>query len=103
MRESAVGKRRMEGGLWVLVNTRGLQLECARVLHESLLLPVLMYGNETMIWKEEEMSRIRAVHMDNLRGLMGIRKMAKVPNAWIRELCRVTKGLMKVFCNETIV
>ena len=36
------------------------------VLHESLLVPPLMYGSETMIWKER--SRIRAVQMDNLRG-----------------------------------
>ena len=31
-------------------------LECARVLHETLLVPVLMYGSETMIWKEKERS-----------------------------------------------
>ena len=29
-----------------------------------------MYGSETMIWKENERSRIKAVHMDNLRGLL---------------------------------
>ena len=28
----------------VLVNARSWQLECARVLHESLLVSVLMYG-----------------------------------------------------------
>ena len=33
----------------MLVNPRGLQLECARVLHESLLVPVLIYGSETLI------------------------------------------------------
>ena len=32
----------------VLVNARSLQLECARILHESLLVPVLTYGSETM-------------------------------------------------------
>ena len=32
----------------------GLQLECVGVLYESLLLPVFIYGNETIIWKEEE-------------------------------------------------
>ena len=64
-----------------LVNTRSLQLECVRVLHESLLVPVLTYGSETMIWKEKERSRIRAVQMENLRGLMGIRRMNKVLNA----------------------
>ena len=62
------------------------------VLHETLLVPVLMYGSETMLWKEE-ISRIRAVQVDNLRGLLGIRRMDKVPNARIRELCGVTKGV----------
>ena len=31
--------------------------------------------------------------MDNLRGLLGIRRMDRVPNAEIRELCGVKKGL----------
>ena len=42
-------------------NARGLQLECDRVLHETLLVPVLIHGSETMIWKEKERSRIRGV------------------------------------------
>ena len=67
-----------------------MQLECARVLHETLFAPVPMYGNETILWKER--SRIRAVHMDNLRGLLGIRRMDRVQNVRIRELCGVTKG-----------
>ena len=45
-----------------------------------------------MIWREER-SRIRAVQMDNPRGLLGIRRMDKVLNAWIRELCGVMKGV----------
>ena len=31
--------------------------------------------------------------MDNLRGLLGIRRMDKILNAQIRELCRMRKGL----------
>ena len=69
-----------------LVNARDLQLECARVWHETLLVPSLMYGSE-MLWKEKERSRIRAVQMENLRELLGIRRMDRVPNAWIKELC----------------
>ena len=34
------------GPIRSLVNTRSLQLECARVLHESLLVPVLTYDVE---------------------------------------------------------
>ena len=50
-----------------------------------------MYDSETMIWKEKEMSRIRSVQMDNLRGLLGVRRMYRVPNALIREFSGVTK------------
>ena len=31
--------------------------------------------------------------MDNLRRLLGIRRMGRVPNALIKELCRVRKGV----------
>ena len=55
--------------------------------------PVPRYGSETMIWREKERSRIWDVQMDNLRGLLGIRKMDKVSNARIRQLCGVPKGL----------
>ena len=34
---------------------------------------------------------IRALQMDNLGGLLGIRRMERVPNAQIRVLCGVTK------------
>ena len=69
-----------------------MQLECARILHETLLVPVVKYGSETMLWKEKERSRIRAVQMDNLKGLLDIRRMDREPNARIRELCGMTKG-----------
>ena len=76
-----------------LVNARSLQFECAMVLYESLLVPVLTYDYETMIWRKKETSRISAVHMDILRGLLGIRRMDKVPNARIKQLFGVTKGM----------
>ena len=68
-----VSGRRVAGAIRSLVNAWDLQLQCARVLHETLLVPVLIYGSETMLWKER--SRIMAVQMDNLRGLLGIRRM----------------------------
>ena len=56
------------------------------VLHETLLLLVLMYGRETMLWMKKERPRIRVVQRDNLRGLLGIRRMDRAQNAWKREL-----------------
>ena len=50
-----VASGRMVGGaIRLLNNARSLQLECVRVLHESLMVPVLMYGSETMIRREKE-------------------------------------------------
>ena len=55
-----------------------------------LLVPLLMFDSETMIWKEKERSRIRAVDMDNLRGQLGIRRMDKLPNTRIKKMYGVT-------------
>ena len=41
--------------------------------------------------EEEGKARIWAVQMDNLRGLLSIKRIDKVPNAWIRELSGVAK------------
>ena len=41
--------RNVAGDIMLLLNTRGLQLECTRVLNDALLMPVLFYGSETMI------------------------------------------------------
>ena len=66
-RKVASGKR-VAGAIRSLFNATDLQSECARVLHETLLVPVLMYGSETMLWKQKVRSRVRAVQMENLRG-----------------------------------
>ena len=63
-----------------------------------------MYGSEAMLWREKERSRMRAVQMENLRGLLGIRKVDRVPNEQIRELCRVMihvdRIAMRVYVGE---
>ena len=87
-----VSKRRVAGAIRSLVNAADLQSECARAMHETLLVPVFMCGSETMIWRERERSREKAVQVDNLRGLLGIRRMDRVPSPWKNELCGVAKG-----------
>ena len=36
----------MAGAIKSLVNTKDLKVECARILHETLLVLVLLYGRE---------------------------------------------------------
>ena len=75
------------------MEVRSLQLEYAKLLLKALLMSFLLYDRETMIRMEKERFGIRAVYMDNLRGLLGIRRMDKVPNVRIRQLCGVAKGM----------
>ena len=63
-----------------------------RLLHEVLLVPVLLYSSAT-IWREKEGFRIKAVQIDNLRGLLGIRRMDRILNVQIKKLCGVVKGM----------
>ena len=79
-------------GPWLMLRICSLSV---LVFHEISLVPVHTYGSEIMLWKKKERYRIRAVQMDNLRGLLGIRRMDRVPNAQIREFCGVTKGVDK--------
>ena len=53
--------RKVAGAIRSLVNVRNLQIEYARVLHEILIVLVLMYGSETILWREKERSRIIVV------------------------------------------
>ena len=60
-------RRRVAGAITSLVNAMNLQVDCARVLHETLLVLVLMYGSDTMLWQEKGRSRIRDLQVNNLR------------------------------------
>ena len=65
-------RRKDAGALLSRGNARSLQLECERVLHHELFLSVLMYGSETMFWREKERSVYRVVQIYNvIRSLLG--------------------------------
>ena len=53
-RRKMASRRRVAGATKSLVNARSLQLECATVLHDSLLLHILTNGSEKMIRREKE-------------------------------------------------
>ena len=40
--------------------------------------------------------------MDDLRGLLGIRRMARIPNARIRELCEVTMRVDEIIDEDVL-
>ena len=54
-------------------------------------MPVHIYGNETIIWKEKERPWIRVIQMNRLRGLLG--RIDEIQIILIRELRGVMKGV----------
>ena len=48
------------------------------MLFKELLVPALLYGIKAVILREKDRSKIRAVQMDNFRGLLGIIIMDRV-------------------------
>ena len=62
-RKGATG-RKVANAIRSLVNAGSLQLECARMLHEALLVSALQHSREKKIWKKKECSKVRAVQMD---------------------------------------
>ena len=83
-RKVAIG-RKVADAVRSLVNFRDLD--------EALLVYVFMYGSEKVLRKIKKRSRIMVVQTYNLRGLLAIRRMDRVPNTRISELCGVTKGV----------
>ena len=47
-----VSRRRVASATRILVNAKDLQLEYAKVLYKILLVPVLIYGTETIMERE---------------------------------------------------
>ena len=75
-------RRRVESGMKVagaiiyLVNDESLQFDCAKILHKTLVVPVLLCGSEAMACRKKERSRIRGVRMDNLKGFYELREQS---------------------------
>ena len=90
--KKVANERTVESAIISLKNAWSLRLECAKVLYESLLVLVLMHVKGTKVRSEKERSRVRVEQMDNLGGLVGIRRIEILPNAWVGELCGLKKG-----------
>lgn len=64
-----------------------------QVFDDRILMPTLLYGRETRTWYEYDKSRGRALGMDYLRPACGRRKIDRVKNEAVRDLCGMEKTL----------
>ena len=55
-----------------LVNDTRSGTECAKELHEGLLVAILTCESETLVWKEKEKSMIKAAQVVKFRVMTGV-------------------------------
>src|SRR5678816_2500347 len=55
-----------------------------------------------MVWNKRYRSKVQCVQMDNLRGVLGVRRIDKMRNERIRELCGVNKGVNERINESTL-
>src|SRR5678815_4220734 len=91
--KKVVNFRKVAGAIKPLVDVKRLSLECARVLCEGMLLPVLVYSSETMVWNKRYRSKVQCLQMDNLRGVLGVLSLIH-----ISEPTRLLSISYAVFC-----
>lgn len=53
-----MSSRNVDGTIKSLINTRGLSLDCDRVLNEGMILLMLIQKSETMVWNKLERSKV---------------------------------------------
>ena len=62
-----------------------------------MLIPLVTYGSETMIWKEKERSRIRAVQMDNLKRSARYQENGGNPKCTDKAVVQSDEGVFRWF------
>src|SRR5678815_2173447 len=59
----------------------------------SLVGSEMCIRDRTMVWNKRYRSKVQCVQMDNLKGVLDVRRIEKMRNERIRELCGVKKGV----------
>src|SRR5678816_1585400 len=60
------------------------------------------YSSETMVWNKKYRSKVQCVQMDNLRGMLGVKRIDKMRNERFRKLCGVKKGVNERINESTL-
>jgi hypothetical protein len=81
------------GAIKKLVNQRSLSLECGKALYVGLLVPTLLYSNETLVMYERDISRLQAVEMSLLRNMIGVTRWDRHRNEEVRDWCGVNVSM----------
>src|SRR5678815_335511 len=61
-----------------------------------------MYSSESMVWNKRYRSKVQCVQMDNLRSVLGVRRIDKMRNERIGELCGAKKRVNERINESTL-
>ena len=72
------------------------------MLHEGLLVPVLIYGSKRVVSRKKKTSKIKVMNIDNLRDLLGMKKINKIPISLVKKMRRRKRDGRKDKCSSTV-
>merc|ERR1711921_35785 len=87
--------RRAWGALKDVWKKRHISREAKVGMYEGIIEPSLLYGCETWALNVKDRKRREAVEMNCLRNICGRRRIDRVPNVRIREMCGKNVGVMR--------
>src|ERR1700755_231052 len=85
---------RVMGGLREVWKKGRISKEIKVRMFESMCLPSAMYGCETWVMNAQIRKRLEVFEMKGLRAICGLRKVDRIRNERIREMCRWKRGIV---------
>merc|ERR1712002_507535 len=84
---------------------RHISREAKVGMYDGIIEPSLLYGCETWVLKVQDRRRMKAVEMNCLRNICGLRRIDRVRNVHIRRICgknvsvseRIDQGILRWF------
>ena len=81
--------RKVSGALKSVTRNRNVNVKVKKTLHDSVLMPTMLYGCETWTLLEGQKSRLRAVEMGYLRSACGVTWRDRWTNERVRRQCGI--------------
>ncbi|GBP69668.1 hypothetical protein EVAR_49920_1 [Eumeta japonica] len=80
-------ENKVNGALLAIMNSKSVSKQDNFPLHNGVLIPTLVYGSESWVWRKKNESRIDMVEMRSLRNMCGVSLKDSCRNSDVGERC----------------
>ncbi|GBP06466.1 hypothetical protein EVAR_4599_1 [Eumeta japonica] len=87
---------KLNGALLAIMNSKSVSRQTHLAIHNGDLIPTLIYGSESWVWKKKNESRINAVDMRSLRSMCGVSQKERCRYSDVRERCGLKEDVVTI-------